>query len=96
MWNTVNGQKPRTTSLGISLMPQTRTATPRDRKIAPSSKNGIKMVRNIIRNNLRFIDLSMAKTEATQTGSAKYSKKGLRIETSLSNQQIITRGSPEK
>ena len=74
---------------GAIFLPQTRTPTPRERKSALGSKNGTKMVRNIIRNNIRFIALSMVKTKATPLGSANSSNKGLK--TSLSIQQRITR-----
>ena len=73
-----------------------RTATPRRRKITPSSKNGRKMVRNFIRNNLRFIAVSVVKTKTTPPGSAKSSKQGIKIETILIIQKRVTRGSPEK
>ena len=65
-------QKPRTKLPGRSLMSQTRTATPRERKITPSSKNGTKMVKNFIRIILSFIALSMVSTKSTQPGSADY------------------------
>ena len=92
----MNGQKSRTSFPGLSFLPKTRTATTRERKSAPSSKNGREMIINIIRNTLRFIALSMVKTIATPPGSAKSSKQRLRIKKSLNIQQKITRGIPEK
>ena len=76
------------------MLPQTRTATQRERKSPPNLKNGEKMVRNVIRNNIRFIDLSVVKTKAKPPGSAKTSKQELK--TRLSIQQRITRGRPDK
>ena len=95
-WNTANGQKPQTTSPGLSFLPKTSIATPRKRKIAQSSKNRRKMVRNIIRNTLRFIALSMVKKKTTTPRGKNFSKKGQRKKTSLSIQQRITIGSTEK
>ena len=50
-WNTANGKKPQTTFLGRSFLPQKRTAKPREIKSAPSSRNGMKMVRNVIKKS---------------------------------------------
>ena len=40
---------------GASFLTQTRKVTPRNRKSAPSSKNGTKMVRNVIRKILALL-----------------------------------------
>ena len=71
-----------------------RTATSRERKIAPSLKNRRKTIRNVIRNTPRFIALSVVKTKATPLGIAKFSRQRLRIKTILSIQLRVTRGSP--
>ena len=95
-WNTSNRQRPRTTSLWIGFLPQTRTATEKKIKNVPSSRNVRKTVRNIIRKTPHFIALSMVKIKVTPLGSAKYSRQGLNIKTILSIKEGITRRNSKK
>ena len=81
---------------GAKFSSSDKDSDTKKRRSAPSSKNGMKMVRNVINKNLCFITLSMVKTKATLPGSANSSKQGLRIETRLSIHQSITRGIPKK
>ena len=75
MWNTANEQRPQKKIPWLSLLPQTTTATPRERKRFPSSRNVRKKARNIIRNTPHFIVLSMVKTKATPLKSENSSRK---------------------
>ena len=53
--------------------------TPRDTKSVPSSRNGRKTVRNVVRKSPHSIALSMVKIKVTPLVSVTSSKKGLKI-----------------
>ena len=74
-----------------SILPQTRTVTPRDTKSVPRSSRSVRTtVRNIVRKTPHFIALYMVKVKVTPLGTVKYSRQGLKIKTILNIEKRIT------
>ena len=72
-------------------MPQTRTVTPRDTKIVPSSRNVRKTVRNIVIKTPRYISLSTVKIKRHNYGECDVLNKRAKDKENNTNERNIAR-----